>query len=52
MVDIEAEGFDIDGPFDSSEAAYEDENENYVTSEPTIDGTANSIFVVAALSSG
>ncbi len=49
MESIAAEGFAVDGPYDSEEAAYEDSVENYVTSEPTITYTANAILLLALL---
>jgi hypothetical protein len=49
IADINEQGFDFDGPFDTRRAAYEDNTEDYVTSETTIDGTVNAIFMVAAL---
>ena len=44
-----AEGFVVNGPFDTGRAAYQDVLANYVVNEPAIDYTANSILLLAAL---
>jgi hypothetical protein len=46
---IRDQGFKAKSPFNSSFAAYEDKRRNYVTSEPAIDYTVASIFLLAAL---
>jgi hypothetical protein len=46
---IEAQGFRVSGPLQSTFAAYEDERRDYVTSEPALDYAAASILLLAAL---
>jgi hypothetical protein len=47
--DIAEQGFAVNGKFDTAGAAYQDRAANYVTSEPALDYTVNSILLLAAL---
>jgi endoglucanase len=49
---IRDQGFQVDGPFDSSFAAYEDRRADYVTSEPALDYAAATILLLATLDAG
>ena len=49
---IRDQGFHVDGPFDSSFAAYEDRRADYVTSEPALDYAAATILLLATLDAG
>jgi endoglucanase len=46
---IKKQGFKVTGPFNWKGAAYDDDRDNYVTSEPAIDYVANAILLFAAL---
>ena len=48
---VEGEGFSADGPLQTSFATYEDEREDYVTSEPALDYVAANVLLTAALES-
>jgi hypothetical protein len=50
--DIRDQGFNVDGPFDSSFAAYEDRRADYVTSEPALDYAAATVLLLATLDAG
>ncbi len=47
--EIRAQGFRVNDAFSNGKAAYADNVDNYVTSEPALDYTANSILLLAAL---
>jgi hypothetical protein len=47
--DIAEQGFAVNGKFDTARAAYQDKAANYVTSEPALDYTVNSLLLLAAL---
>jgi endoglucanase len=43
------QGFAVNGKFDTADAVYQDKLKNYVTSEPALDYTVNSLLLLAAL---
>jgi endoglucanase len=47
--DIAEQGFSVHGKFDTAAAAYQDRAADYVTSEPALDYTADSVLLLAAL---
>jgi hypothetical protein len=50
IAQIRSQGFDVEGPFDTRFASYEDKRRNYVTSEPALDYAAASILLAATIS--
>ena len=49
---IRGQGFQVDGPFDSGFASYEDRRADYVTSEPALDYAAASVLLLATMQAG
>ena len=50
IAQIRSQGFDVEGPFDTRFASYEDKRRDYVTSEPALDYAAASILLLATIS--